>query len=145
MGYNPIKDSDMKRDDANLYKRSTIQRALVLETVRELKCHVTADEVYDAIKQRHPGIGRGTVYRNLNLLSDMGEIRKVEVPGGADRYDHQRHAHYHVKCVTCDRVFDLEMDFIADLANRIKDDRGFAFAGHDILFKGVCPECKSNG
>ena len=68
-------------------RRSTIQRSLVLEAVKELRCHVTADEVYDTIVQRHPDISKGTVYRNLNLLSDMGKIRKVEMLGGAVRYD----------------------------------------------------------
>ena len=57
-------------------KRNTIQRALVLETVRALQCHVTAEEVYDMLLKQHTDISRGTVYRNLNLLSDIGEISK---------------------------------------------------------------------
>jgi len=122
-------------------KRNTVQRALVLDAVKALRCHATADEVYHAIVKDHPGIGRGTVYRNLNLLSDMGEIRKVAMPGGADRYDHLCHAHYHAKCATCGRVFDVEMDLIADLETNIKDTQGFRFTGHDIIFKGVCLEC----
>jgi len=73
---------------------STIQRSLVLEAVKVSRCHVTADEVYDTIVNKHPHISRGTVYRNLNLLSDIGEIRKVEMPSGADRFDHLCHEHY---------------------------------------------------
>ncbi len=122
-------------------KRNTVQRALVLETVKELRCHATADEVYHAIIQKHPDISRGTVYRNLNLLSDMGEIRKREMPGGADRYDHLCHDHYHARCTKCGRVFDVEMAFIADLEKRVQDARGFQFTGHDIIFKGICPAC----
>ncbi len=121
--------------------RNTVQRSLVLETVRELKCHATADEVYQSIVKRHPDISRATVYRNLNLLSDLGDIRRREMPGGADRYDHQCHDHYHARCVQCGRILDVDMEFIADLDQRIKDARGFAFTGHDIVFRGICPEC----
>lgn len=124
-------------------KRSTIQRSLVLEAVRELQCHATADEVYCAIVKKHPGISRGTVYRNLNLLSHIGEIRKMEMPSGADRYDHLYNGHYHARCVKCGQVCDVEMEFIPDLEKDVKDSRGFEFTGHDIIFSGICPECHS--
>lgn len=124
-------------------KRNTTQRSLVLEAVKELKCHATADEVYNMIVRKFPNISRGTVYRNLNLLSDMGEIRKMEMPSGADRFDHICSEHYHAKCEKCGRVFDVEMEFIADLEQNIKDTRGFKFIGHNIIFKGICPECNT--
>ncbi len=122
-------------------KRSTIQRSLVLEMVRQLRCHVTADEVYDALVKQHPNISRATVYRNLALLSDMGEIRKLEMPNGAVRYDHLCHDHYHAKCIKCGQIMDVDMDFIKGLERKIKDTHGFAFTGHDIIFKGICLEC----
>ena len=62
-------------------RRNTIQRALVLEAVKTLHCHATADEVYEEIIKEHPTISKATVYRNLNLLSEMGEIRRLEIPG----------------------------------------------------------------
>lgn len=123
-------------------RRSTIQRSLVLETVKDLRYHVTADEIYAIIVKKHPDISRGTVYRNLNLLSDTGEIRRVEMPNAAARYDHLCYEHYHARCVKCGGVFDVEMEFIADLEMSIKDARGFEFIGHDIIFKGICLECK---
>ena len=123
--------------------RYTIQRSLVLEAVKELRRHVSADEVYEIIVAKHPDISRGTVYRNLNLLSDNGEIRKVEMPGGAALYDHLCYDHYHAKCIKCGRVFDVAMDFITDLENNIKDTQGFVYTGHDIIFKCVCRECNT--
>lgn len=125
-----------------MIKRNTIQRALVLEAVNELKCHATADEIYHVIVNEHPHISRGTVYRNLNQLSESGEIRKLEIPDGADRFDHRCHDHYHTRCLKCGQVFDVEMEYIKDLENKIKDTHGFEFSGHDIMFKGICPECK---
>ncbi|MHB8127846.1 MAG: Fur family transcriptional regulator [Mobilitalea sp.] len=122
-------------------KRNTIQRSLVLETVKELRCHATADEIYDTIMKKHPNVSRGTVYRNLNLLSDIGEIRKMEMPSGADRFDHECHEHYHARCVKCGRVIDVEMEVIADLEKNIRDTHGFKYTGHDVIFKGICLEC----
>ena len=124
-----------------MIQRNTIQCSLVLETVNALHCHATADEVYEAIVKEHPTVSRATVYRNLNRLSETGMIQKIEVPGGPDRFDHQRHGHYHVKCVKCGKVFDVDMDYIAGLEEKIKDTRGFRFTGHNIIFTGVCPAC----
>ncbi len=125
-----------------MHKRNTVQRKLVLEAVKELRCHATADEVHNAIVKKYPDISRGTVYRNLNLLCEMGEIRKREIPGGADRFDHLCHDHYHVRCLKCRQVFDVQMEYMADLEKRVQDTHGFEFTGHDIIFKGVCSDCK---
>lgn len=122
-------------------KRKTIQRALTLKAVQALQSHPTVDEVYEAVLAEHPNISRGTVYRNLNQLSENGEIREIEVPGGADRFDHCCYEHYHVRCLKCGRVFDVDMDYITDLTKAIKDTHGFQFRGYDLIFKGICPAC----
>lgn len=125
-------------------KRNTIQRSLVYEAVNKLQCHATADEIYEAIAKEHPNISRATVYRNLNLLSEAGEIRKIEIPGGADRFDHCCHDHCHVKCEKCGRIFDVDMDFITGLEKNIRDNHGFSFSGYEILFRGICPDCQAS-
>jgi Fur family ferric uptake transcriptional regulator/Fur family peroxide stress response transcriptional regulator len=79
----------------------------VLETVKELRNHATADEVFNTIVKKYPHISRCTVYRNLNLLCEIGEIHKMEMPSGADRFDHICHDHYHVRCEKCGQVFEL--------------------------------------
>lgn len=122
-------------------KRKTIQQTLVFEAVNQLKSHVTADEVYDAVKKEHPSISRGTVYRNLNQLSENGAIQKVEVLGGADRFDFQCHKHHHVRCLKCGKIFDVDMEYVDGLENNIRNTRGFEFSGYDIMFKGLCPKC----
>ena len=124
--------------------RHTLQRDLILEAVKELHCHATADDVYDLIVTKHPNISRGTVYRNLKLLSDIGEIHKVEIPSGADRFDHLSHQHYHVRCTRCERVFDVDMNYIVDLEKSVSDTHGFLLTGHDIVFKGICPDCRKD-
>lgn len=128
-----------------MIKRNTIQRALVLEAVNKLKNHATADEIYQEIVKDHPSIGRATVYRNLNLLSETGEIRKIEIPGGADRFDHISADHCHIKCEKCGRLFDVDMDYIFGLEKNVRDDHGFTFLGYDIIFRGICPACRKQG
>lgn len=128
-----------------MIQRHTIQCALVLEAVNQLHDHATADEIYEAIAREHPHIGRGTVYRNLQRLAEAGEILKVEVPGGADRYDHLTYKHYHVKCTKCGRVFDVDMPYEPNLADKIGDKHGFLLTGHTIMFTGVCPDCQKKG
>lgn len=124
-----------------MLQRKTIQCKLVLDTVKKLRCHVTADEVFNEIKKNYPNIGRGTVYRNLQRLCDKGEIRKVEVPEGADCYDHILHPHYHIRCISCGRMFDVDMPYINNLEDNIKDLNGFSQISHDIIFKGICSDC----
>ena len=98
-----------------MVKRQTIQYALVSETVKKMRKHASADEIYNAIAKDHPTIGRGTVYRNLQRLSELGEIRKREIPGGADRYDFLCTDHYHVVCTKCGQVFDVgSMDYMKE-------------------------------
>ena len=123
-------------------RRNTIQKALILRAVCELKRHLTADEVYEFVKRDHPSIGKGTVYRNLAILTEEGAIRKVEVPDGSDRFDFTLKNHYHVRCVKCGEVFDVDMDEIPDLQKKIHDTHGMEFLTYDIFFKGICPECQ---
>lgn len=124
-------------------RRNTIQKALILRVVCDLKRHLTADEVYEFVKRDHPSIGKGTVYRNLAILTEEGAIRKVEVPDGSDRFDFTLKNHYHVRCVKCGEVFDVDMDEIPDLQKKIHDTHGMEFLTYDIFFKGICPECKA--
>lgn len=124
-------------------RRNTIQKALILRAVCELKRHLTADEVYEFVKRDHPSIGKGTVYRNLAILTEEGTIRKVEVPDGSDRFDFTLKNHYHVRCVKCGEVFDVDMDEIPDLQKKIHDTHGMEFLTYDIFFKGICPECRA--
>ena len=123
--------------------RNTIQRSLVYEAVHRLQNHATAEEIYDEIVKEHPTISRGTVYRNLNRLAEEGEIRRMEIPGGPDRFDHRCHGHYHARGLKCGRVFDVEIAYLPDLPKAVTDAHGFSISGHDIIFTGICPDCQS--
>lgn len=85
------------------------QRQLILETVQKSKQHMTAAQVYQLARKNCPHLSLGTVYRNLNLLVDIGQLRRIGVPGEADRYDWQLATHQHLFCRRCKKVLNLAM------------------------------------
>jgi len=125
-----------------MQRRNTVQRDIICAAVMDMRRHVTAEEVYDYIKSEHPQIGKGTVYRNLNILADEGSVRRVEVPNGPDRYDFTLKNHYHVKCVECGQISDVDADEVTGLIDQIHDFHGMKYLGYDIMFKGICSNCQ---
>ncbi|WP_218971881.1 Fur family transcriptional regulator [Raoultibacter phocaeensis] len=123
--------------------RNTIQRALVLEAVQALHEHPTSADVYEAVRTKHPNISRATVYRNLGVLAERGDVLRVEVAGGADRYDFFNKPHYHAQCSCCGQIFDIDMPYRFDLADEVTDAHGFKIEGHHIMFEGLCPACQN--
>ena len=122
--------------------RNTVQRQIVLQTVLKMHDHPTADNVYAAVAAEHPSISKATVYRNLNQLAGQGEIRRVPVPNGADRFDFNTSEHYHVHCEKCGAVFDVHMPQVVDLLGQVEDASGVEVRRFDILFEGVCKACR---
>lgn len=125
-----------------MIRRNTIQKDLVLEAVRSMRSHVTAEQVYDYIAVSHPSVGKGTIYRNLNVLAEEGEIKKIEIPNGSDVFDFTLTEHYHVRCVECGMVYDVDMDDVPNLINSIHDSHGMEYYDYDILFRGLCADCQ---
>lgn len=123
--------------------KKTVQSILVLDAVRRLHCHASADDIYEEIAKDFPTISRGTVYRNLNRLSELGEIKKRELPGGADGFDHRCDAHYHARCEHCGHIFDVDIPYFPGIIDHITDKHGFIFTGADITFKCICPDCQN--
>ena len=123
-------------------KRNTVQKQLVLQAVRELQCHPTADEVYQRVAARHPSISKATVYRNLKSLAEDGLVRRVAMPDVADRFDFTVGPHYHIKCAGCGRVIDAPAAYMPRLDAEAEKETGFRISRHDLVFEGLCPACR---
>ncbi len=123
--------------------RKTIQRGIIAEELCLLANHPTADEVYEAVHTKHPSIGRATVYRTLARLADEGEISRVRINDGADRFDQRAFKHYHVKCNRCGRVDDVMIELLTDVDDSAAQATGYSIAGHTMQFDGVCPTCQA--
>lgn len=117
------------------------QRDMIKSFLMGRKDHPTADVIYMNVRQQNPNISLGTVYRNLTLLADIGEIQRLRVGDGVDHFDADTSAHYHFVCTECGSVIDLEMDNI----DTINDIAGVNFngkiAGHVTYFYGNCGNC----
>ena len=120
------------------------QRESIKEYLMSTKEHPTADTVYLHVKKEFPNISLGTVYRNLNLLADIGEAVKISTLNGGDRFDGTTTPHYHFFCTECGAVLDLDMENI----NAINQLAGQNFDGeidsHNITFYGRCSDCTKN-
>jgi Fe2+ or Zn2+ uptake regulation protein len=120
--------------------RDTPQRRLVLETVRARHDHPTADEIYLDARARDGRISRGTVYRNLSILSDSGEILHVKVPV-ADRFDSRVELHCHLLCTGCGAVTDAPLPYRAAEDREMAAATGYRITRHRTVFEGLCPDC----
>ena len=121
-------------------QRNSRQRQMILEAVRTRCDHPTADQIYLDVRAKDDKISRGTVYRNLGVLSEDGEITNVKVPA-ADRYDSRQDLHYHLFCTDCKRVFDAPLAYRGEYDAQVAAETGFQISRHRIIFEGICPEC----
>lgn len=112
-------------------RRNTKQRKLVLDAVRQSYNHPTADEIYNAVREQDDKISRGTVYRNLNLLADAGEILSIKTPGGS-RFDRTIEPHAHIICTSCSRVIDVPLPFDAQLDAKASEQIGWHVTLHHL-------------
>ena len=123
------------------HTRNSQQRNLILSLLKDNETHPTADEVYELARTKDPRISRGTVYRNLNLLAELGEIRKFPMPSGPDHFDCKLENHYHFLCRKCHRVFDTPLVYNQALNSTPDDMPGFKTEWHRLLLVGLCPDC----
>jgi Fe2+ or Zn2+ uptake regulation protein len=124
--------------------RNSQQRNLIVRLLENNRTHPTADELYEMARAQEPKISRGTVYRNLNLLSDLGELQRLSVPGGPDHYDSNTNKHYHFFCRKCGRVFDAPIPYHDELNCTPEAMKGFQTESHRLLLIGLCPDCAEN-
>ena len=124
-------------------KRYSKQRELIYNAVHSSKEHPTAEMVYQWLRPKNPNLSLGTVYRNLNLLSEEGVL--IRMPFPVERYDADTHPHSHFRCKSCSRVMDLELPYDPELvASALAQAPELRIEGHDLLFTGVCPDCQKS-
>ncbi len=120
----------------------TRQRRVILDEIRKVKTHPTADEVYEMVRQKMPKISLGTVYRNLEKLSEKGFIKKISVAGLQKRFDGNTEPHYHFRCQKCTSVIDVPDLPVHDIRGAIKELSDYKVLEYNIEIVGLWPECK---
>lgn len=119
------------------------QRESIKACLMERYDHPTADAIYTSIREVFPNISLGTVYRNLNLLVDLGEIQKLTCGDGKDHFDAEISPHYHFVCKDCGAVLDLPMELLPEVNDKAESCLGARVDSHTIYFYGACPDCIS--
>lgn len=127
----------------NPQMRLTTQRQIILEELGKVKTHPTANEVYDMVRKRLPRIGLGTVYRNLELMSETGIILKLEVGGTQKRFDATIDPHYHIRCLSCGKVNDIEIPVMEEINKTAAEISQYQVLGHHVEFSGICNDCSN--
>lgn len=115
----------------------TKQRQIILDELRKLMSHPTADQLYDIVKRRHKGMGMCTVYRNLEQFYKEGLIGKIK--GNPTRYDGNISPHNHIKCIHCGKISDI---FIDIPVNTLEIDKlGYKLQSYKLEINGLCNKC----
>jgi Fur family transcriptional regulator, peroxide stress response regulator len=130
--------------NTNKVYRETKQREIILKALSGSDDHPTAEEVYMAAKNRLPHISKGTVYRNLAVLLEMGKIGELNLDSKASRYEIKQMPHYHFRCENCGRVIDVHLPENKRLNRLAAAATGFKVKCHQTEFRGLCGECRKN-
>jgi len=141
----PAPDQRLVAFEADCRRRGlalTIQRRAVFAELAERRDHPTADQVYESLHARLPGLSRTTVYRVLETLVGQGFARKVQHAGAAVRFDAMTERHHHLVCERCGRLADLDDTLVPSLPLPDARKTGFRVRDYSISFTGLCKSCR---
>ncbi len=146
---------DIQERFKDLLKRNglkvTTQRVAILEVLSNRpEEHLTAEEIYDCVREKNPEIGLATVYRTIQVLSELNLIDRLNLDDGYVRYeigDRQEkecgHHHHHLICVECGQVLAFQDDLLENLEERILETLDFEVVNHEVKLFGHCSQCKA--
>ena len=119
-------------------------RDWILEVFLKIEKHLTVDELWSAVKARHPSVGCATVYRTLKLLCESGLCRELILEDGTTRYEHHYgHDHHdHLICTTCGKLVEVVDPRIEELQEKLMKQHGFSPLRHKMDLYGICSKCK---
>ena len=118
------------------------QREIILDTLSKNAIHPTAEALLEFLKRDDSNVGMTTLYRNLNQLAYAGLIKKIDGLEPSAHFDHNTFEHYHFICEKCKKVYDIPSSVAPDLVKNTTEATGFDITNHDIVFHGICSECK---
>ncbi|WP_139489262.1 ferric iron uptake transcriptional regulator [Brevibacillus dissolubilis] len=127
------------------YKLTPQREATVRVLLENEEDHLSAEDVYLLVKEKAPEIGLATVYRTLELLSELRIIHKMNFGDGVARYDlrddNAEHHHHHLVCMNCGTVDEIFEDLLEGMEQRVHNDYNFTILDHRLTFYGICKRC----
>ena len=132
----------MNKSISGTVTRKTKQKDAILRVLRNTDIHPTANWIYKQVKQEIPHISLGTVYRDLKLLKQRGDIAELDYSGSLTRFDGNTSQHYHFHCQQCDRIIDITEAVDSEIDKRLATKTGFDVFCHRLEFYGLCRDCR---
>lgn len=129
------------------YKLTPQREATVRVLLENEEDHLSAEDVFMLVKDIAPEIGLATVYRTLELLSEMHIVEKLNFGDGVARYDlrqeNTKHHHHHLICVQCGSMSEIKEDWLLPLEEKLEREYGFTVLDHRLDFQGICAKCNA--
>jgi Fur family ferric uptake transcriptional regulator len=123
--------------------RRTQQREAILEVFLATTGHITSEDLYQKVREKHRHIGYTTVYRTMKLLCEAGLATERHFDDGVTRYEIQQEHHDHLVCVRCGKIVEFECSMIESAQDNIAEEYGFRLLRHRHELYGHCPDCQS--
>ena len=124
-----------------MVKRS-IQKELILRVLQRNPSHPAAISIYDEVRKEMPHVSLATIYRNLKLFHELGEISELKLDGSVSRFEARTDNHWHVWCKKWDRIFDGDEQVDQAFNGRVAQETGFEISDYRLVLRGVCRECR---
>ncbi|MBR9986401.1 MAG: transcriptional repressor [Desulfosarcina sp.] len=125
--------------------RITPQRLAILKVLAESKGHPSVDSIYDQVRSRFPTTSLATIYKNVAVLRDLGQLLELGFSDDCNRYDGNKpYDHPHVVCTVCRKILDPDMSSLADMTQALTRETGFTITRHRLDFFGICPDCQAS-
>lgn len=118
--------------------KRTKQKQLLLNQLKKMHTHPTADEVFCALNKQQADISLATVYRHLNAFTQNGDIKRIQKSGSADKFDGRLDEHHHFICEQCGAISDVDLDIEINLS-----DTSLSVHKYDVVLYGICDKCKN--
>ncbi len=127
------------------FKLTPQREATVRVLLENEEDHLSAEDVYLFLKKKVPDIGLATVYRSLELLSELKIIQKVNFGDNVARYEFSTegtdHHHHHLICLKCGKVDEIDEDWLNPIEDKVEEQYKFKIMDHRLIFHGICSEC----
>ncbi len=119
----------------------TTQRMAIVQILQHNTSHPTAMDIYKKLKIKQPTVSFTTVYNTLELLTQIGEIKKLTLDFERAHYDPDMSRHHHALCLKCGTIFDIQQSFDLPL-DKVASVDFPQITGFHVDFWGYCGKCK---
>ncbi|MFO7773731.1 MAG: transcriptional repressor [Dehalococcoidia bacterium] len=125
-----------------MINRQSKQREAIIKVLRSTSSHPSAEWIYQEVRKEMPEIGLATVYRNLRLLKEAGEVHEIHASHDTGRFDGNTSMHYHFYCDGCGKILDLDEPIDATIETRVARKTGLTVTRHNLELGGLCLDCQ---